>query len=880
MKHFYKKLALACLATTLSTTSFSQKLLWTSQYGGENSNGAIIQYDLSNSELTTKYSLVGNPLIGSEVFFNQDNWSHPGAFMQGADGMIYGVSDLNTIGSTRDEWHGYKNNTSGVFYKMNPNNGEIEILHVFEGNREYTSVNPTSGLSNTDSYQGGLFSPIHAPVELTDGVFYGLTNSGGDYGHGGIYKFDTNNSLFEKVASFDPSIHGENVYSPLVQGDGENFYGILESKSGGNDGYLYRLDRNTNQLDFVRDLSSANIGVLWVINHPYGSMVYDNVTNKLIGVKDRFDSDSNWGGGCWAYNISTGDLENRFTITYSELGFLGSQPQGIIQANNGKLYIVTTDGGSNGNGTIIQYDIQSNSPIKVADFPSYSASNSFPSGEGLQAIGSKIYGFYELSGSDGKNTMWSFDVTNNQLTSFCAMDNSSHGSEVQTSFVSDNGNLILRSVTGGSGDVGSFFKYNESTAQSTIISSNASSPGRQLVGNTALIGHKLIAIVNKGGDNISDYSESGGFLTLDLTNNDASFHNRKDVQLRRDIVQTFSTGAVNESTNEIFYVTNLETGFNYAKKLVSYNYGNNSNRTIKFLEHNTFLTEPLLTNNKLYVANADSIYTFNTNSGQFTTIGNIADATTNGKAIGSLTLASDGHIYGITSNILEPTAKTSIFKLDTTNQTINIIAEFDTQIRNLNAQLIEYQGKLYGISNYGGTNSNGFIFSLDLSNNQIDTLYNIDGTNDGRVFEGAFTEHNGLLYAVSFSGGQNGNGTLISFDPNTNTFITIESLDITNGRAFKATPIVSNYTLSTTPITGNSDLKSADLIIYPNPSNDFISIKMDGFSESKVYSSLGTEIKVKAYDNVLDVQNLESGLYIVKIIDEQGIEYNSTFIKN
>ena len=41
----------------VSSTCFSQKLYWTSEFGGQHSNGAIISYDFGLSEISTTVTL-------------------------------------------------------------------------------------------------------------------------------------------------------------------------------------------------------------------------------------------------------------------------------------------------------------------------------------------------------------------------------------------------------------------------------------------------------------------------------------------------------------------------------------------------------------------------------------------------------------------------------------------------------------------------------------------------------------------------------------------------------------------------------------------------------------------------------------------------------
>ncbi len=57
----------------LTNSAFSQKLIWTSENGGENQNGAISGYDLGTNQLSTIASLAGNPMESLNILLPL-NW--------------------------------------------------------------------------------------------------------------------------------------------------------------------------------------------------------------------------------------------------------------------------------------------------------------------------------------------------------------------------------------------------------------------------------------------------------------------------------------------------------------------------------------------------------------------------------------------------------------------------------------------------------------------------------------------------------------------------------------------------------------------------------------------------------------------------------------
>ena len=78
-------------------------------------------------------------------------------------------------------------------------------------------------------------------------------------------------------------------------------------------------------------------------------------------------------------------------------------------------------------------------------------------------------------------------------------------------------------------------------------------------------------------------------------------------------------------------------------------------------------------------------------------------------------------------------------------------------------------GLLYGITLQGGADTDGIIYSYDVSNDSEAILYTFRGDTDGRYPSGGFLQaSDGLLYCMTGRGGLNDGGTLFSFDPATN----------------------------------------------------------------------------------------------------------------
>ena len=80
-------------------------------------------------------------------------------------------------------------------------------------------------------------------------------------------------------------------------------------------------------------------------------------------------------------------------------------------------------------------------------------------------------------------------------------------------------------------------------------------------------------------------------------------------------------------------------------------------------------------------------------------------------------------------------------------------------------------GKLYGMTCYGGSSGYGVLFEYDPASNTYTKKLDFDGTNNGRYPNGGLMQaSNGKLYGMASSGGVNDYGVLFEYDPSTNAY--------------------------------------------------------------------------------------------------------------
>ncbi len=127
------------------------------------------------------------------------------------------------------------------------------------------------------------------------------------------------------------------------------------------------------------------------------------------------------------------------------------------------------------------------------------------------------------------------------------------------------------------------------------------------------------------------------------------------------------------------------------------------------------------------------------------------------------TMTSDGGISGGTIN-----------RLDVCTNAWTIEYEFDTQNgdgHRPNGSLLKgSNGNLYGMTEYGGLNGKGTVFEFDVQSQTIVNQVDLTGLflpHRGSFPKGSLIEVNGLIYGLTYQGGNNDAGVLFELDPST-----------------------------------------------------------------------------------------------------------------
>jgi len=207
----------------------------------------------------------------------------------------------------------------------------------------------------------------------------------------------------------------------------------------------------------------------------------------------------------------------------------------------------------------------------------------------------------------------------------------------------------------------------------------------------------------------------------------------------------------------------------------------------------TTLIVSLLFASKIEAAGFTKLYDFDTTNGY--------------QSRGYLLQTSNSKLYG-TTNSGGASNVGVIFEYDPTTSTYTKLYDFDTTNgATPQGSLIQLSnGKLYGLTNVGGANNLGVIFEYDPTTSTYTKLYDFDITNGSKPAGSIFQASNGKLYGMTQAGGSHNVGVIFEYDPTTSTYTKLYDFDTTNGAKPNGFLIqMSNGKLYGTTQTGGTD---------------------------------------------------------------------------
>jgi uncharacterized repeat protein (TIGR03803 family) len=493
------------------------------------------------------------------------------------------------------------------------------------------------------------------------------------------------------------SVHAQTLFGTTAAGG---------NKGGGT---INKFDAGSNTLTVIKNFESIADG-----------STYPPLTGgrdgKLYGVA------SNGGLNNYGFIFSF----NPVTLEYSTLKNFdkinGANPNGsLVQASNGTFYGTTSFGGSANNGVIYSFDPATRKLTKLKDFEF--AEIRRPSGMLIQASDGKLYGM-TLALMTIESGIFSYEPSTSTYTHLVNL-----GPGGYDLIQANDGKLYCTTAVGGSNDAGAIFSFDPtsqvlSKVKDFLIWDGKNPSGAMIQGKD----NKLYGTTSSGGVN-----NLGVIYSYDPAS--SAFTKLKDF----DIPGSYPGSLLQSSDDHLYGVT-----------------GPGGDQT--------------------------GIFSFDLSSSTITPVIQF-DGRNGNYPVYNFTNGNDGKLYGITSRLENTSVDGLIFSLDLSNSTYLLVK--DLRIApdgsNVTGALLQTNNNLYGMTTHGGTKGYGVIFSLDPASNLYTKLYDFDLINGANPLGNLMQASNGILYGMTEIGGVNKKGVLFSFDIASSAYTKLKDFSFTDG---------------------------------------------------------------------------------------------------
>jgi uncharacterized repeat protein (TIGR03803 family) len=335
-----------------------RRIYFAAEAGGTSSVGAIYRVDRDGR----------NPRI-LRHFGDLGDGRTPNAPMEASDGLLYGSTQTGGAAG------------QGILYRMGKDGSNYAILRSFavgilstDGKTPRAQLlesvdgflyGTTSfgGLSNRGTIfrigkDGSNYAVIHdfllgtngsGPrdlLEASDGMFYGITTTGGVFNRGTAYRCSRDGSVFEVLHRFDGATDGHAPEGGLIEASDGFIYGTTAGNST-NRGTIFRMQKNGSGYAVISHFAEEADGG----RNPKARLIED-VDGRLIGTTSR--------GGLGNGTVFRIGKDGLGYETLWEFGTISpdalSPVAGLVRDSMGTYYGTAELGGSTGAGAVFRLD--------------------------------------------------------------------------------------------------------------------------------------------------------------------------------------------------------------------------------------------------------------------------------------------------------------------------------------------------------------------------------------------------------------------------------------------------------------------------------------------------------------------------------------------
>ena len=608
--------------------------------------------------------------------------------------------------------------SNGKFYGMTPHGGRNGYGVIFE----YDPVADTYLPVHHFSYGTDGANPYGSLIE-SGGKFYGMTSSGGSNTYGTLFEFNPTGNVLTVLKHFDNSTDGGSPRGSLLESGGK-FYGMTNYGGSNTYGTLFELNPAGNVLTVLKNFDNSTDG-----GYPRGSLIESG--GKFYGMTNV--GGSNGYGTLFELNPAGNVLT---VLKHFDYSTDGASPNGSLIESGGKFYGMTYQGGNNNAGTLFELNPAGNVLTVLKHFDN-STDGGYPYGSLIES-GGKFYGMTSSGGNNGYGALLELNPAGNVFTVLRHFDSSPDGASPYGSLIESGGKFYGMTYQGGSNNAGTLFELNPAGNVFTVLRHfDSSTDGGYPYGSLLESGGKFYGMTLSGGSN-----GSGTLFELNPAGNVFTVLRHFDYSTDGG----YPTGSLIESGGKFYGMTNVG-GSNSYGTLFEFNPSGNVFTVLKHLDYSTDGAYPygslLESGGKFYGMTSSggsnssgTLFEFNPSGNVLTVLKHLDYSTDGGSPLGNL-IESGGKFYGTTSDD-GSNGYGTLFELNPAGNVFTVLRHFDYSPDGGSpyGSLVESGGKFYGMTYEGGSNGAGTLFELNPSGNVFTVLRHFSGPDGAHPFLG------------------------------------------------------------------------------------------------------------------------------------------------
>jgi uncharacterized repeat protein (TIGR03803 family) len=746
-----------------------------------------------------------------------------------------------------------------------------------------------TGLVQLLSFTGTATGRLPGASLFYDGTFlYGMTLYGGTNDMGIIFKIMPDGTGFVKLLDFAGTTNGSNPFGSLIS-DGTFLYGVTRSGGTAGSGTIFKImPDGTGYVKLYNFNGGSNGG------NPSGTLFYDGTF--LYGT-------ANTGG--------TANMGTIFKIMPNGTGFAkllnftgvanGSAATCTLISDGTFLYGMSYYGGANNLGTLFKIMPDGTGYVKLLDFDG-TANGGNPKGS-LIYDGTYLYGLTGIGGTNNIGTIFKILPDGTGFAKLLDFTGAANGSRPFGSLISDGTFFYGMTYLGGTNNLGTIFKIlPDGTGFVTLLNCRGAANGSKPTGTLISDGTFFYGMTGQGGTNnlgtIFKIMPDGTGYEILLDFAGAVNGNTPTGSLIFD--GTFLYGMTNQGgTNNLGTIFKImPDGTGYVKLLDFAGAINGSDPLGSLYADGTFLYGMTSTGG---IYNLGTLFKIMPDGTGYVKLLDFSGTTNGSTPTGSL--ISDGtFLYGMTKQGGTNNNAGTLFKIMPDGTGYLKLLDFEDIANGSNpyGSLISDGTFLYGMIQFGGINNSGTLFKIMPDGTGFVKLLDFAGTANGRYPAGSLITDGTFLYGMTQYGGTNSLGTLFKIMPDGTGYVKL--LDFTgaaNGSHPNGSLIsdgTSFYGMTSdggSPNAGTvfkfglatgineNDNTSISVSIYPNPFTNEIKINSSSSGEIILFDINGKEILRQnslTGETTISTENISAGFYLLNYHDK-GKTVNRKLVK-